>query len=694
MTYIFGPFRLEPTIPLLLLEGRTVAVPPRGLLALQMLIEHRETAVTKADLVKTVWPDSYVEEGSLAQLISTLRKALAPGFPDGGPIQTIPKVGYRFVADVIELVAEPVLEEPSKASSAPPLALPEPLAAATPQTEMKAVRNHLPLSVWTSLAACTVLALVALAGLGASWHRHSRTRNLPAMAPHPVAIAVLPFRNSGRSTENAWLGLAIQEMLASDLRLNGALRVVPSQEVQRAILETSLDPSHPSADALRRFGTDLNCEHAVAGSFVQQAGRIRVQLDLMDLKAGAVTRTETLERTENALLGVLTGASLRTAQDLGVAPGRNVVDALAAWRNPEAYKLYVEGLAKNRVYDGKGALDELQRSVALDPDFPLAHLELSSTWSALGEESRALDESKQALSFAGQLPHEQQLVIQARAQSANHDFLGAAQTYRALYELKPEDEDYGRLLIQALSIAGKSEEALALAQRLLSLQGRQGDPLLCSVVADMYSTRGNWPKALEWAQLGAEESQRRGASILYERLLTTESQALMYMGQLAAAAAKTAEALLLARQYHDLSGELRALNRTGQIATAQHDVPQAKQSLTAALEIERSQDQHQREIHTLLGLSRLCQSQKDWRGALEFGQRALALAKGSGHVEVLTETEIQVASVEGSRGAKQEADLLLTHAIQQATEIHDSYLQQQAHEALIHIVSKPPSIQR
>lgn len=83
------------------------------------------------------------------------------------------------------------------------------------------------------------------------------------------------------------------------------------------------------------------------------------------------------------------------------------------------------------------------------------------------------------------------------------------------------------------------------------------------------------------------------------------------MNQDSAAEARTNEALALVRQCHDVSGELRALNRPGEIATAQKHTLPFESALPAAVALERTYDQAQRKTHTLLTLSRLNQSRGD-----------------------------------------------------------------------------------
>ena len=92
----FGTFQVDPRERVLLEDGRPVALTPKALETLLVLLKHHGHVVSKADLLKTVWPDTFVEEGVLAQNILTLRKAL--GNPDW--IENVPRRGYRFTAPV------------------------------------------------------------------------------------------------------------------------------------------------------------------------------------------------------------------------------------------------------------------------------------------------------------------------------------------------------------------------------------------------------------------------------------------------------------------------------------------------------------------------------------------------------------------------------------------------------------------
>ena len=95
--YEFGDFRFDLEACVLFKENEVVKLKPKALEVLRVLIENGEQVVSKADLLASVWPDSFVEEANLSHHIFRLRQAL--GTANGAKfIETIPKRGYRFVA--------------------------------------------------------------------------------------------------------------------------------------------------------------------------------------------------------------------------------------------------------------------------------------------------------------------------------------------------------------------------------------------------------------------------------------------------------------------------------------------------------------------------------------------------------------------------------------------------------------------
>lgn len=105
----FGAFRLDPARRLLFRQDEAIPLTSKVFDTLLVLVENRGQAVTKEELMKAVWPDTFVEENNLTQNISTLRKVLGESPNDHSYIETIPKLGYRFVATVVDGTGGPWL---------------------------------------------------------------------------------------------------------------------------------------------------------------------------------------------------------------------------------------------------------------------------------------------------------------------------------------------------------------------------------------------------------------------------------------------------------------------------------------------------------------------------------------------------------------------------------------------------------
>jgi DNA-binding winged helix-turn-helix (wHTH) protein len=98
--YGFGPFRLDPDKELLLRQDETVLIAPKAFQVLLVLIRNNKQVVTKDELMKTIWPDTFVEEANLSRNIFLLRKALGETPQDHQYIVTVPGRGYRFAAGI------------------------------------------------------------------------------------------------------------------------------------------------------------------------------------------------------------------------------------------------------------------------------------------------------------------------------------------------------------------------------------------------------------------------------------------------------------------------------------------------------------------------------------------------------------------------------------------------------------------
>ena len=210
--YQFGPFRLDPQRRVLLRDGQPLPLTPKALDTLLVLVRKSGQPVTRDELMKTVWPDSFVEEGNLTQNISVLRKAL------GGHscILTIPGCGYQFTEKVREV------------EDAPDALIVETRTRSRMVIVERESRSRM-LWIGAAMALLILAAFVALA-----WHRgkslnqgaSSKPSPAPAAVPARTSVAVLGFRNLSARREDQWLSTALSEMLSAELAAGNQLRLV------------------------------------------------------------------------------------------------------------------------------------------------------------------------------------------------------------------------------------------------------------------------------------------------------------------------------------------------------------------------------------------------------------------------------------------------------------------------------------
>ncbi len=106
----FGPFRLAPGEHRLYRNGEIVLLPPKEFDLLLLLVRSSGQVLGRESLIKSLWPNTVVEEANLNVHISALRKALADGSGENRYIETLPRLGYRFIAPVTEVADQPKVE--------------------------------------------------------------------------------------------------------------------------------------------------------------------------------------------------------------------------------------------------------------------------------------------------------------------------------------------------------------------------------------------------------------------------------------------------------------------------------------------------------------------------------------------------------------------------------------------------------
>lgn len=105
----FGQFTIDPDQRQLFKNGRPTKLAPKTFEVLIRLAQAPNEVVTKDQLIGSVWPDSFVEDANLTVHISALRKVLNGDVKGGAMIETLPKIGYRFV--IPDAIADTAVED-------------------------------------------------------------------------------------------------------------------------------------------------------------------------------------------------------------------------------------------------------------------------------------------------------------------------------------------------------------------------------------------------------------------------------------------------------------------------------------------------------------------------------------------------------------------------------------------------------
>src|SRR6266496_2713466 len=232
--YDFGPFRLDTSERVLLRAGEPVTLTPKAFQTLLVLVKNSGHVVEKDQLMREVWPDSFVEEGGLSVNIFRLRRVLGDSNEPPHYIETVPRRGYRFVAQVRESHVAPPSKEVFGDSTAPPPAH----ELAPSQIGNSDVVRHsdgfevVPLESRRRLkVAIPLLALIA-AGLSiALYFWLARRPTQPKSVLDVKSIAILPFKTLGGNESDQALGQGMADALITKLSNVKQVSVRPTSAV-------------------------------------------------------------------------------------------------------------------------------------------------------------------------------------------------------------------------------------------------------------------------------------------------------------------------------------------------------------------------------------------------------------------------------------------------------------------------------
>lgn len=530
-------------------------------------------------------------------------------------------------------------------------------------------------------AAVGLILALATAGL-LSWRWMSGPSGARAPATSRPSVAVLGFRNASGRDDFAWLATALSEMLATELAAGEALRTIPGETVAQLKIEMSLaEADSYGADTLGRIRQNLGADYVAFGSFTamgQASGsRLRVDLRLQDAREGSTLLSVAETGTEAELFDVVSraGAQLRRrlgVQDVSAAEAAAVRASIPA--NPEAARLYADGLARLRVHDALGARTALESAAKLDPNFPLTHSALADAWASLGYDRKAEAEARLAFERSSGLSREARLLVEARLHAQTGEWGRAVEIYRTLWTFFPDNLEYGLRLAATQNDARRPKDALATiaALRLLPAPARD-DPRVDLAETKAAGLVSDFERQRARAVTAARKAEAMGARGLQASAWTYEAMALRRLGDAQGALARLREAERLHGATGDRQGVASVLNTAASVHYTLGDYDAAQKAYAQALAINQEIGHRQGMATNFNNLANINSEQGDLPGAQRMYERALDAWREVGDTNSVAVALLNIAFILRQKGAIEDAMSRFSEALVAFREVEDGY---------------------
>ncbi len=480
--YEFGGFRIDTRDRLLRRGGSVVPLKPKVVETLLVLIRRRGEVLEKEDLIRELWPNTFVEEGNLTQNIYELRRALGESPAAPAFIETVPRRGYRFIAEVNEVVENETDHSPETVSRPE---RPRTTADIAPNTAGDVVADgpsKLPVHRSSFGRGALLVSLFTLCVLGAAaayWRL--QLKNTRMGAPAPVrSIAVLPFKGLGTGANDDLVGAGMADSLIIKLSNIRRFNVVPTG----AVLKYRDGESDP-----RAVGRALGVDGVLDGTVQREGDSIRVTVQLVRIADGASLWAEQFDENFTNVFAVQDAISGQVARALTLQLNDEEERRLRKHytEDVDAYQSYLAGryLWNRRTVEGyRKAIGQYQQAISRDPNYALAYAGLADCYVRLNERGLppaegSIPQAKAAVMRALEIDDS---LAEAHATLGfirfrfDWDFPGADGEFRRAINLDPNYAMAHQWYAFYLLATDRPSEALAELQRARSL-----DPLSLNV---------------------------------------------------------------------------------------------------------------------------------------------------------------------------------------------------------------------
>jgi class 3 adenylate cyclase/tetratricopeptide (TPR) repeat protein/TolB-like protein len=407
------------------------------------------------------------------------------------------------------------------------------------------------------------------------------------------SVAILGFRNlTGKPTDD-WMSTSLSEMLTTELAAGEQLYTLPGEDVTRAKLDLNFPESESlSEKTLGQLRDRLGSDMVVMGSYYDMKGLVRIDVRLQDAKAGGTIANFSETGTEAEFLAMVSriGSALRAhcgVRDLTPTQSASLRASLPA--NPEAAQLYAQGLERLREFDPAAARDKFEAMVVADPNDALAHSALSSAWSELGYDAKAVEEAKNAFDLSQNLSREDRLSIEGSYYVADKQWDKAIEAYRNLFGFFPDNLEYGLDLAEVQTSGGKAQDALATINKVRQeIPQHAGDPRIDLGEARAAIALSDYPRAETAAGHAAAAAIRQGARLERGQALLQRCWAFRNLGRFEDAKRAGQQAREAFADTRYARGQARSLTCVADVLDDQGDLVTAEKMQEMALSLAQS----------------------------------------------------------------------------------------------------------
>jgi len=469
--FAFGDFVLERSQQRVLrADGTALVLTPRLFDALALFLLHPGKLLDKDTLMKALWPGLVVEENNLSQVVAGLRRALGDDRHDSRFIQTVPRRGFRFIAEVTPLPDGPPFVLQDSVGAATSAAVGQDVAAVVVDAFGAGGRRS-----WLRVALITSVG-IGVGGTG--WWVWRRGRPMAAALPANT-LAVLPFKPLATEGRDSLLEVGMADSLATRLSTVPGLVVRSAGSVMRY--------AGPTQDPLRA-ARELDVDWIVDGSLQRSGASLRVTARLLRAADGTAAWSGSFDESVVGVFELQDQISTKVMYALLPllnvgAPVRSPLTELGGTRNPEAYQLYLAAAwrAQGSQGDSAGkAVALLQQALAIDPDYALAWTLLAWThrrklWRNDGVPSEVFASAQEALQHAMHLTPELAQVhagLGFRHTWFDFDWPRGERAFRQALRANPNEVSAHWGLTQLLMMQGRLEEGFEHMR-----QARELDPM-------------------------------------------------------------------------------------------------------------------------------------------------------------------------------------------------------------------------